>query len=192
MGIVIDNAIIIRGCIEGDRRSQQRLYEAYYGKMMAVCRRYARDNDEALDIFQEAFIKVFNNIHKYGDKGSFEGWIRRIMVNTAIDFIRRAKASGQMVELTDRHSDSMGNQDEEEDGDSILGNVSYDELLKCVQNLSPAYKQVFNLYVVDGYQHQEIAEMLNISVGTSKSNLAKAKMNLKKFLSEKIAVANGR
>lgn len=192
MGIVIDNAIIIRGCIEGDRRSQQRLYEAYYGKMMAVCRRYARDNDEALDIFQEAFIKVFNNIHKYGDKGSFEGWIRRIMVNTAIDFIRRAKASGQMVELTDRHSDSMGNQDLEEDGDSILGNVSYDELLKCVQNLSPAYKQVFNLYVLDGYQHQEIAEMLNISVGTSKSNLAKAKMNLKKFLSEKIAVANGR
>lgn len=192
MGIVIDNAIIIRGCIEGDRRSQQRLYEAYYGKMMAVCRRYARDNDEALDIFQEAFIKVFNNIHKYGDKGSFEGWIRRIMVNTAIDFIRRAKASGQMVELTDRHSDSMGSNEDEEDGDSILGNVSYDELLKCVQNLSPAYKQVFNLYVVDGYQHQEIAEMLNISVGTSKSNLAKAKMNLKKFLSEKIAVANGR
>ncbi|MFZ9848730.1 MAG: RNA polymerase sigma factor [Flavobacteriales bacterium] len=192
MGIVIDNAIIIRGCIDGDRRSQQRLYEAYYGKMMAVCRRYAKDNDEALDIFQEAFIKVFNNIHKYGDKGSFEGWIRRIMVNTAIDFIRRAKAGGQTVELTDRHTDTMGNHDDEDEGDSILGNVSYDELLKCVQNLSPAYKQVFNLYVVDGYQHQEIAEMLNISVGTSKSNLAKAKMNLRKFLSEKMAVANSK
>jgi len=191
MGIVLDNAIIIRGCIDGDRRSQQRLYEAYYGKMMAVCRRYAKDNDEALDIFQEAFIKVFNNIHKYGDKGSFEGWIRRIMVNTAIDFTRRNKAAGQMVELTDRHTDTMSD-GEDEDGDSILGNVSYDELLKCVQNLSPAYKQVFNLYVVDGYQHQEIAEMLNISVGTSKSNLAKAKMNLKKYLSDKIAVANSK
>lgn len=191
MGIVLDNAIIIRGCIDGDRRSQQRLYEAYYGKMMAVCRRYAKDNDEALDIFQEAFIKVFNNIHKYGDKGSFEGWIRRIMVNTAIDFTRRNKAAGQTVELTDRHTDTMSD-GEEEDGDSILGNVSYDELLKCVQNLSPAYKQVFNLYVVDGYQHQEIAEMLNISVGTSKSNLAKAKMNLKKYLSDKIAVANSK
>jgi RNA polymerase sigma-70 factor (ECF subfamily) len=86
----------------------------------------------------------------------------------------------------------MGSHDDEDEGDSILGNVSYDELLKCVQNLSPAYKQVFNLYVVDGYQHQEIAEMLNISVGTSKSNLAKAKMNLRKFLSEKMAVANSR
>ena len=192
MGIVIDNAIIIRGCIDGDRRSQQRLYEAFYGKMMAVCRRYAKDNDEALDIFQEAFIKVFNNIHKYRDKGSFEGWIRRIMVNTAIDFIRRAKAGGQTVELTDRHTDTMGSHDDDDEGDSILGNVSYDELLKCVQSLSPAYKQVFNLYVVDGYQHQEIAEMLNISVGTSKSNLAKAKMNLRKFLSEKMAVANGK
>ncbi len=191
MGIVIDNAIIIRGCIEGDRRSQQKLYEMFYGKMMAVCRRYAKDNDEALDIFQEAFIKVFNNIHKYGDKGSFEGWIRRIMVNTAIDHIRRNKVNNNMVELNDRHSDTMSGNDEDE-SDSLLNNVSYDELLKCVQNLSPAYKQVFNLYVVDGYQHNEIAEMLNISVGTSKSNLAKAKMNLKKLLSDKIAVANGR
>jgi RNA polymerase sigma factor (sigma-70 family) len=188
MGILKDNTIIIRGCIEGDRRSQQRLYEAYYGKMMVVCRRYAKDNDEALDIFQEGFIKVFNNISKYGDKGSFEGWVRRIMVNTAIDHIRKNKVNNSMVELNERHTDTMS--EEEEESDAILNNIGYDELLLCVQDLSPAYRQVFNMYVVDGFSHQEIADALNISVGTSKSNLSKAKMNLKKLLSEKIAMVS--
>ncbi len=188
MGILKDNTIIIRGCIEGDRRSQQRLYEAYYGKMMVVCRRYAKDNDEALDIFQEGFIKVFNNISKYGDKGSFEGWIRRIMVNTAIDHIRKNKVNNSMVELNERHTDTMS--EEEDESDAILNNIGYDELLLCVQDLSPAYRQVFNMYVVDGFSHQEIADALNISVGTSKSNLSKAKVNLKKLLSDKIAMVS--
>ena len=188
MGILKDNTITIRGCIEGDRRSQQRLYEAYYGKMMVVCRRYAKDNDEALDIFQEGFIKVFNNISKYGDKGSFEGWIRRIMVNTAIDHIRKNKVNNSMVELNERHTDTMS--EEEDESDAILNNIGYDELLLCVQDLSPAYRQVFNMYVVDGFSHQEIADALNISVGTSKSNLSKAKVNLKKLLSDKIAMVS--
>jgi RNA polymerase sigma factor (sigma-70 family) len=191
MGILKDNTIIIRGCINGDRRSQQRLYEAYYGKMMVVCRRYAKDNDEALDIFQEGFIKVFNNIAKYGDKGSFEGWIRRIMVNTAIDHIRKNKVNNSMVELNERHSDAMSD-DEESDSDAILNNISYEELLACVQDLSPAYRQVFNMYVVDGFSHQDIADALNISVGTSKSNLSKAKVNLKKILTDKIAMVSKR
>jgi len=190
MGILKDNTIIIRGCIEGDRRSQQHLYEAYYGKMMVVCRRYAKDNDEALDIFQEGFIKVFNNISKYGDKGSFEGWIRRIMVNTAIDHIRKNKVNNNMVELNERHTDTMG--DDEDENDAILNNIGYEELLLCVQDLSPAYRQVFNMYVVDGFSHQEIADALKISVGTSKSNLSKAKVNLKKLLSDKIAMVGKR
>lgn len=173
---------LIQGCIDGDRKCQQKLYETYYGKMMVVCLRYATDHDEALDIFQEAFIKVFNNLVRYGSKGSFEGWVRRIMVNTAIDHIRKNKKLKEMVEL----NEEITYLEEGEDGEDLLDKVSFDDLLNCVQDLTPAYRSVFNMYVVDGFSHKEIAEELGISEGTSKSNLAKAKMNLKKMLVGKI------
>lgn len=180
---MLNQEIIIQGCIDGDRRSQQALYEHFYGKMMVVCLRYARDHDEALDMFQEAFIKVFNNLHKFGNKGSFEGWIRRIMVNTSIDHIRKNKATSHMVELDDSHGSIR---EEEEESDDLLENVNFNDLLELVQELSPAYRSVFNLYIVDGYTHKEIAEMLGINLGTSKSNLAKAKINLRKLLARKL------
>ncbi len=145
--------------------------------------RYAKDQDEALDMFQEAFIKVFKNLHKFGDKGSFEGWVRRIMVNTSIDHIRKNKKHNQMVELDDVHGSI---QVEEDESDALLENVNFQDMLLLVQKLSPAYKSVFNLYIVDGYTHKEIADLLEISVGTSKSNLAKAKMNLRKLLNKKL------
>tara|TARA_B110000211_G_C14075935_1_gene552045 strand:+ start:2000 stop:2467 length:468 start_codon:yes stop_codon:yes gene_type:complete len=150
---------------------------------MVVCMRYAKDQDEALDMFQEAFIKVFKNLHKFGDKGSFEGWVRRIMVNTSIDHIRKNKKHNQMVELDDVHGSI---QVEEDESDALLENVNFQDMLLLVQKLSPAYKSVFNLYIVDGYTHKEIADLLEISVGTSKSNLAKAKMNLRKLLNKKL------
>ena len=180
--MMTDPELLIQGCIEGDRRCQQKLYEHFYGKMMVVCMRYATDDDEALDIFQEAFIKVFNNLVKYGNKGSFEGWIRRIMVNTAIDHIRKNKKLREMVEI----NEEITSGEVEEESEDLLDKVSFEDLLGCVQDLSPAYRSVFNMYVVDGFSHKDIAQELGISEGTSKSNLAKAKMNIKKLLVAKI------
>lgn len=185
---MINQDLIIQGCIDGDRRAQQKLYEHFYGKMMVVCLRYSKDEDEALDMFQEAFIKVFNSLQKFGKQGSFEGWVRRIMVNTCIDHIRKNKRNNMMVELDDKHGSIE--LDEEEDA-GILEHVNFQDLLGMVQHLSPAYKSVFNMYILDGFTHQEIADSLGISVGTSKSNLAKAKGNLKKMLMEKLGKMAG-
>ena len=145
--------------------------------------RYANGHDEALDMFQESFIKVFKNLPKYGKQGSFEGWVRRIMVNTCIDHIRKNKKNNQMVELDDKHGSIQV--DQEEDA-GILEHVSFSDLIQMVQLLSPAYRSVFNMYIVDGFTHQEISDSLGISIGTSKSNLAKAKGNLRKMLKEKV------
>ena len=133
------------GCIDGDRRAQQSLYEHFYGKMLAVCMRYANGHDEALDMFQESFIKVFKNLPKYGKQGSFEGWVRRIMVNTCIDHIRKNKKNNQMVELDDKHGSIQV--DQEEDA-GILEHVSFSDLIQMVQLLSPAYRSVFNMYML--------------------------------------------
>lgn len=178
---MINQEILIQGCVDGDRKCQQKLYEMYYGKMMVVCMRYTHDRDEALDVFQEAFIKVFKNLARYGNKGSFEGWIRRIMVNTAIDHIRKNKKLKEMVQL----NEEITSVEEEEEAEDLLDKINFQDLLDCVQDLSPAYRSVFNMYVVDGFSHKEIAEELGISEGTSKSNLAKAKMNLKKVMLSK-------
>ena len=178
-----DQDLLIQGCIDGDRKCQQKLYETFYGKMMVVCLRYTKDQDEALDVFQEAFIKVFKNLPRYGNKGSFEGWIRRIMVNSAIDHIRKNKKLKEMVELNEEIT-SLG-EEEDTEGEDLLDKISFQDLLECVQDLSPAYQSVFNMYVVDGFTHKEIANELGITEGTSKSNLAKAKMNLKKLMLEK-------
>ncbi len=180
---MLNQELLIKGCIEGDRKCQQKLYEAFYGKMMVVCMRYTKDRDEALDVFQDAFIKVFNNLANYGNNGSFEGWVRRIMVNTSIDHIRKNKRLNEMVSINEEITASV---EDEERGDDLLDKVSFEDVLESVQSLSPAYKSVFNMYVVDGFSHKEISESLGISEGTSKSNLFKAKMNLKKLLTAKI------
>lgn len=185
---MVNQDLIIQGCIDGDRRCQQKLYEHFYGKMMVVCMRYANDQDQALDMFQEAFIKVFKSLPKYTKQGSFEGWIRRIMVNTSIDHIRKNKKFNQMVELDDAHG--RIEIDEEEDA-GILEHIDFEGMMQLVQNLSPAYKSVFNMYIIDGFTHQEIADELGISVGTSKSNLAKAKANVKKMLLAQIEKKTG-
>jgi RNA polymerase sigma-70 factor (ECF subfamily) len=171
---------IIKGCLKNDRACQKMLYERFYGKMMSVCMRYAKDRDEAKDILHEAYIKVFDKLKNFGSKGSFEGWIRRIMVNTAIDHLRRNKHDYLIVN-TVYASDQAGAIADEPD-DSLIDRVDQEEVMKAVQNLSPAYRAVFNLYVIEEYSHKEISEILDISEGTSKSNLAKAKFNLKKNL----------
>ena len=178
-------ASIIDGCIAGERRSQQRVYELFYGKMMAVCLRYTKNHDQAKDILQDGFIKVFRSMDRFNRAGSFEGWIRRIMVNTAIDHFRRAK-NAYLLLGEERSIEDFGDQDEEDTiqdtEEEELPDLKPADVINAMQKLTPAYRTVFNLYVFEEMTHKEIAELLGINIGTSKSNLAKAKNNLKKLL----------
>lgn len=176
---------IVEGCIKGDRKCQQLVYQKFYGKMLGLCMRYSKDREEARDILQDGFIKVFSNIKNYGGNGSFEGWIRRIITNTAIDFYRKHKNSN--VDTSSEFVESSGEiLTDEGDNDPEYIDISTQEVLSAVQKLSPAYRTVFSLYAIDGFTHKEIAEKLGISEGTSKSNLAKAKLNLRKAFQNKI------
>ena len=177
---------LVEGCIQGKRKCQEQLFKKFYGKMMSVCMRYTKDQDNAQEILQEGFIKVFDKLGTFDFNGSFEGWIRRIMVNTAIDSIRKAKRDPFLAEdeantfIEDGHNPM----DEEE----FLSNLSLkaEVAMKAVRQLSPAYQAVFNLYVFENQTHKEIGEILGINEGTSKSNFAKAKANLKKILEEQL------
>lgn len=182
---------LISGCIKQDKACQEALYKRFYGKMMGVCLRYARDRDEARDMLQEGFIKVFTSLRNFASKGSFEGWIRRIVVNTAVDHLRRNKHEYMIVSTVyAREGDIPDHADELEEEDAI-NELSEEQILAVVQKLSPAYRTVFNLYVIENFSHKEIAERLNISEGTSKSNLAKARFQLKKNLSNQIKNTDG-
>jgi len=174
---------IVKGCKLNDRTSQQRVYEMLYSKLLPVCCRYARNTDEAKDILQDGFIKVFEKIEHYNAGGSFEGWVRRIIVNTAIDSYRKKKKEF-LIDDESRIKDE--NEWEDIDNDSEYSKLAIDDIVEAMQKLSPAYQAVFNLYVMEGYSHQEIADELGVTVGTSKSNLAKAKMNMKIMLTEKL------
>ena len=180
---------MVSGCVKGDRKSQESLYKMYYGKMMGICMRYADNSDEAKDILQEGFIKVFNSLSKFDFEGSFEGWIKKIMVNTAIDSFRKNKKT---IKIFDKNValENLDQRQEDDYDNSVSNNIKTAELLEAIQKLTPAYKTVFNLYVIDGYSHQQIADALNISVGTSKSNYSKAKQNLQKFLQNKKLIIN--
>lgn len=148
--------------------------------MLAVCLRYLRDRDSAQEVLQEGFIKVFDNIQHFDKKGSFEGWMRRIIVNCAIDSIRKAKKD---FILSENESDFKTMPDDDPLNEEWeLTSLKAEIALEAINKLSPAYKAVFNLYVFESYTHKEIAEILDISEGTSKSNLAKAKMNLQNYL----------
>lgn len=175
---------IINGCLANDRRAQEELFRLYYGKMLGVCMRYKSDRDSAEEILQEGFIKIFDKLDAFDYKGSFEGWMRRIMANTAIDSIRKSKKDPM---LTDNDEDfKLGSENPmviQEELDLI--ELKADVALEAIESLSPAYRSVFNLYVMEDYSHKEIAEILGISEGTSKSNLSKAKANLQKILKEK-------
>lgn len=173
-----DEKGFIQACVRRERWAQKVLYEEYYSRMMGVCLRYATDDEEALDILHEGFIKVFRHIGKYQPGTSLSAWIRRIMVNTAIDYFR--KNSRRRTENMDEAYDISTN-----DPDAI-SRCSEQEILEAIQELTPSYRAVFNLYVVEGYAHKEIAEMLDITESTSRSNLVKARLKLKAILSERL------
>ena len=177
---------IVSGCLKEDRRSQEALFKMFYGKMLAVCSRYISDQDTAQEVLQEGFIKVFDKLEVFDFKGSFEGWVRRIIVNTAIDSIRKSKRAPI---LKDKDTDfKMDSTDALEEGEELkLTELKASIAMKAVNKLSPGYRTVFNLFVIEDYSHKEIAEILGISEGTSKSNLSKAKFNLKRILTEEFS-----
>ena len=178
---------LISGCLDNDRRCQQKIYEQFYGKMLGVCMRYANDLDTGKDLAQEGFIKLFANLHKYKSDGSFEGWVRRIFVNNAIDSFRRKKHREIVPENDYRVMNLADDKDEHAFLDEEEKTIKPRDVIAAMQRLSPAYKMVFNLYVMENYSHQEIADEIGISIGTSKSNLAKARMNMRKILQEQFA-----
>ena len=167
-------ATLIQSCMKGDRNSQKALYKSFHGYAMSICMRYSMNREEAAEVMNDGFLKVFTKLNKYDPNRSFKGWLRKVMINTALDNYRHNLKYyyQQDIEKTPDIS-SSGN---------ILADMAYEEIVSLVQKLSPAYRMVFNLYVMDGYTHEEIAEILNISVGTSKSNLSKARENLRSLL----------
>ncbi len=181
---------LIQGCLNGDRRSQQAVYKLLYGKMKAVCLRYTKDSDQAMDVLQEGFIKVFQNMEKYTGVGSFEGWVRRIMVNLSIDRFRKQKNDFLLLNSNMSPEDFEDEIEDEEDENAVDYDFKPSQIIEAMQQLSPAYRTVFNLYVFENYTHQDIADSLGISVGTSKSNYAKAKRNMKKILLKNFGKTN--
>jgi RNA polymerase sigma-70 factor (ECF subfamily) len=182
---------IVEACLRGERRAQERLFQTYYGKMLGVCMRYLSDRDSAQEILQISFLKVFDKLEFFDFTGSLEGWIRRIVTNTAIDHLRKAKKDPF---LSDQDNDFVAGS-----ADPMV-EAEYNELLElkgqvaieAIGKLSPAYRAVFNLYVIEEHTHKEIADILGISEGTSKSNLAKAKMNLQRLLKEQFLLIEKR
>ncbi len=164
----------IQACIAREKWALKVLYEEYYGSLLAVCMRYSNNSDEAVDILHEGFIKIFKNIGKYQVGTSLGAWMRRIMVNTAIDYYR--KRSRRRTEDVDEAYDISSAEPD------AIQRLSEQEILKAIQELSPAYRLVFNLYVIEGYSHKEIAEMLDITESTSRSNLVKARLKLQEKL----------
>lgn len=175
-----DNEInqLILGCRKDNRKSQNSLYRLYYSYGMSICFRYVGSEEEAISVLNDGFLKVFKNIKKFDSNQPFKPWFRKILVNTAINHIRKYKKFKMEVSM-----ETINNMSSEEE---ILSKINYKELMEIVQSLSTAYRTVFNMYVIDGFKHQEIAQTLNISVGTSKFNLTRARANLRELVTNKL------
>ena len=163
---------IIEECASGNVRAQEKLYRMFAPKMFGVCLRYTKDSTEAEDNLQEGFIKVFTNINKFRHEGSLEGWVRRIMVNVSLEKYRRQHLMHPV--------EDTGIYENKQFSENILEKMTADEIIELIQQLPPRYRMVFNLFVMEGMNHQEISEEMKISVGTSKSNLARARDILKR------------
>jgi RNA polymerase sigma factor (sigma-70 family) len=170
MSSALNEKELIQKCINQDPVSQRLLYERYSGIMYAVCLRYSTDADHAKDLLQEGFIRVFGHLGSYKFEGSFEGWVRRIFVNTAIENYRRNQKGKYFEEYDDKHDRSVS--------PDAVSNLNMEELISLIQKLPDGYRTVFNLYVIEGYSHKEIAEELGITESTSKTQLRKARIVL--------------
>lgn len=173
---------LIKDCLKGHRHAQSQLYQLFAPSMFSVCLRYAKSREEAEEVLQEGFMKVFTFLHQFNFEGSFEGWIRKIMVNCALQKYRSKARLHAVVDIET-------NQQEIVETENILAQIGTKELLKMVQELPPVYRLVFNLYVFEGMKHKEIAAHLGISEGTSKSNLFDARAILQKAVNNSLQVA---
>lgn len=172
---------LIRGCTLNERESQKKIYNSFYSYGMAICDRYAKRSEDSIEIYNDGFLKIFKEIHRYkpsyaDEINSFKGWIRKILIYTAIDHCRKynkhyftAEMETSLIYLP-------------ADNVTAFDAMSYDEIIRAIQNLSPAYRTVLNLFIIDGFSHEEIADQLGISTGTSKSNLYKARQQLQRIL----------
>ncbi|MES2428849.1 MAG: sigma-70 family RNA polymerase sigma factor [Bacteroidota bacterium] len=168
---------LIRGCMKQDRKCQKMLYKAFYGFSMSICLRYANDRDEAAEVMNQGFFKVFTKIDTYDATRPFKAWLGRIMMNVSIDHYR--------ANLKMAYAEDLDQAEHVYDASVATdNNLNYNDLLAMVQRLPQGYRTVFNLFAIDGYSHEEIADMLNINVGTSKSNLFKARQKLKQMIQE--------
>lgn len=174
IGISIREDDFIKACIDKDASALKILYEEHYSIMHPLCLRYANNTEDAMDILHDGFIKVFKNIDKYQVGTSLCAWIKRIMINTAIDYYRREsrRRCADIDEVNHLYYDEA----------DIVSKLSTEELLGALQTLSPGYRSVFNLYVIEGYSHKELADILNITESTSRSNLVKARSKLKEII----------
>ncbi len=175
---------IISDCIAGDPKALAKLYRQFAPKMFGVCLRYAKDSTEAEDNLQDGFIKVFTNLKSFRNDGSLEGWIRRIMINVSLEKIRKQHLMYPVEDVAIYDSINYS--------DDVIAKISADDLMKLIQELPPRYQLVFNLYVIEGMSHQEIATEMSITQGTSKSNLARARDILKKKVHKNFGELNAK
>jgi len=171
--------ILITACQNGDARAQRQLYQTYKAKLFGVCLRYANSREEAEDLLQEGFVKIFTDLYQYQPIGSFSGWMRKVVVNVALQHIRKKKNLFPVVSL-DLVSEKYKPEEE------LFVKYRAETIIRMIQQLPEGYRAVFNLYVLEGYTHKEIGEYLNISSGTSKSQLARAKSTLRSMLEKNV------
>ena len=174
---------LIQGCINGNRQMQEILYKRFSPKMYGVCLRYSGNVEDANDLLQEGFIKTFKNLVKFRSDGSFEGWMRRIFVNTSIEHFRKKAKLYNINEVQENTIEAVEL--------NALDSMAEKDIIFLVNELAPGYKVVFNLHVIEGYSHKEIAGILGITEGTSKSQLARAKGVLKKSLEKRMNRTSG-
>jgi len=174
----MDELQLIEGCIEGKRESQKYLYEKYASSMYTICLRYASDNEAAMDLLHDGFIKVFSVIKSFSGKGSFEGWMKRVFINLALENLRKEKHTMFTDELQSVPDIA------EEDSSDRAKDISENELLRMIQELPKGYKSVFNLYVIEDFSHKEIAQMLGIAEGTSRSQYIRARQILQEKVTD--------
>ncbi len=168
--------LLIEGCRRGNRASQLKLYEHFYSYGLSITLRYSKNREEALEILNDSFLKAFLKIDQYDSDYPFKPWLRRILINSSIDYHRKYSRLNEKIESSPNTELATASYN------FALDNLEFDDLIIVLQKLSPAYRLVFTLYVVEGFKHHEIAEKLNISIGSSKSNLAKARIKLKSIL----------
>lgn len=169
---------MLEGCRKQDRDSQRQLYEKYFGAMSYICMRYLKDKDQVYDLVQEGFIKIFQNIRKFEGKGSLEGWMKRIMINLCLDYLRKINRRLPDVPIEEIYDLEVA--------EDVVADMEAEYILALLQQLGPMYRTVFNLCVIEGYAHKEISKMLKIRESTSRAYLTSAKKQIRRLLADVI------